>query len=78
MSAVPWVAPALGVAVADMTEASILAAELADARRSIQHLEAVLGERDDFIGRLESLTHCPAEVFLANLERARGKYSQPA
>jgi hypothetical protein len=52
-------------------------AELAGARLSIAHLEEVLGERDDLLSRLEAVTHRPAELTIADMERKAGQYKAP-
>jgi hypothetical protein len=60
---------------AEVTEVGLLAAELADARRSIAKLEALVERQDAQLSELERLAGRPVEVIIESYKRAQGRYS---
>jgi hypothetical protein len=74
VSGVPW-APGLAAMAAEVTEVGLLAAELADARRSIAKLEALVERQDAQLSELERLAGRPVEVIIESYKRAQGRYS---
>lgn len=58
---------------AEEPEASV-EEQLADARKSLAHLEQVVEESDGILTEIEQLTGSPIHVVLQNLRHARGLY----
>lgn len=69
----PW-APGLAAMAAEVTEVGLLAAELADARRSIAKLEALVADQDAQLCELEALAHRPIEAIIDSYKAAQGRY----
>jgi hypothetical protein len=55
-----------------------LEAEVDDLRRQVAKLEDDAARNDELLGRLEAVTHRPAELHIADLERARRMYGPAA